>query len=60
MCNIQISHKTAVLENSEYLRELHASHHCNEQKQLVQQNIVELMAAKQISAQEQFWHRNPD
>lgn len=43
MYNLRKEHKTAVLENS-YLRELHASHHCNEQKWLSQQKQVEQAA----------------
>jgi len=35
--------QAALLENS-YLRELHASHHCNEQKLLSQQKQVEQAA----------------
>jgi len=43
MWNLRKQHKAALLENS-YLRELHASHHCNEQKLLSQQKQVEQAA----------------
>jgi hypothetical protein len=45
MCNLK--HKARALQKAfDYLRELHASHHYNEQKWPVQPQLAEKLAAK--------------